>query len=158
MSLHYEWTFSLRLRPDVPDAFLDELRYHPGVSDREPAVPSLDCAGRAFVSGYGEDVLPGGPVARPVRQKHGSMPESWGLFVRTFVLDDEMYELVQVVPPWLARCSWTEGWIGFAREELGLGTWLDFYAARGTGEPPWRGSASDEAVSREVGRLGRYRE
>lgn len=42
-----------------------------------------------------------------------------------------MYELVQIVPPWLARWSLTEGWIGFAREELGLNVWLSFYAARG---------------------------
>jgi hypothetical protein len=26
MSLHYEWTLSLKLRPETPGVFLDELR------------------------------------------------------------------------------------------------------------------------------------
>jgi hypothetical protein len=61
MSLHYEWTLSLRLRSDVPEAFLEELRYHLGLSS-------------------------------------------------------------------LAGWSLTEGWIGYAREELGLDPWLNFVA------------------------------
>jgi hypothetical protein len=47
------------------------------------------------------------------------------------VPDDEMYELIQVVPPWLAPWSLTDGWIGFAREELDLHVWLNFFAAHG---------------------------
>lgn len=53
------------------------------------------------------------------------------MFARVFVLDDVMYELVQLVPPWLARWSLAEGWIGFAREELSLNVWLSFYAVQG---------------------------
>jgi len=33
--------------------------------------------------------------------------------------------------PWLARWSATQGWIGFAREELSLIPWLTFYAQDG---------------------------
>jgi hypothetical protein len=44
-----------------------------------------------------------------------------------FVLDDVMYELVQTEPPRLARWSATQGWIGFAREELDLNPGLNFY-------------------------------
>jgi hypothetical protein len=42
-----------------------------------------------------------------------------------------MYEVMQTVPPWLARWSATQGWIGFAREELSLDPWLNFYASGG---------------------------
>lgn len=42
MSLHYEWTLSLRLRPDVPEAFIGELRYHLGLDDHVPAEATLD--------------------------------------------------------------------------------------------------------------------
>lgn len=42
-----------------------------------------------------------------------------------------MWELVQVVLQWLAGWSLTEGWIGFAREELGLNSWLDLFASQG---------------------------
>ena len=64
-----------------------------------------------------------------MRQQHGSWPATWGLFARTFVLDDAMYELIQIVPQWLAPWSLTQGWVGFAREELGLDPWLNFYIA-----------------------------
>jgi hypothetical protein len=131
MSLHFEWTLSLRLRPDVPAQFVDELRYHLGLSGREPEAPTLVCSGPALVTAGDGDELAGGPVARLVRQQPGSGPATWGVFARVFVLDDAMYELVQIVPPWLARWSLTEGWIGFAREELNLNFWLSFYAAGG---------------------------
>jgi hypothetical protein len=54
-----------------------------------------------------------------------------GLFIRLFVLDDAMYELIQVVPPWLATWSCTQGWIGVAREEMALEPWLLFYVQDG---------------------------
>jgi hypothetical protein len=133
MSLHYEWMLSLRLRPDVPDAFVDELRFHLGLSDTTPPKPTLDYDYPVLSADADQDELPGGQIARLVRQQHGNWPEAWGVLVRRFVLDDEMYQLVQDVPQWLARWSLTEGWIGFAREELNLDPWLNFYAARGHG-------------------------
>lgn len=36
MSLHYLWTPQLELQPDPPAAFLDELRFHIGLSPRPP--------------------------------------------------------------------------------------------------------------------------
>ena len=76
--------------------------------------------------------LAGGPVASMIRQQpYLNRPAVWGVFARAFVLDDVMWELVQVVPSWLAGWSLTEGWIGFAREELGLAPWLDFFASQG---------------------------
>jgi hypothetical protein len=45
MSLHYEWSLSLRLRPDVPEAFLRELRYHLGLTAVAPQAPTLDWDG-----------------------------------------------------------------------------------------------------------------
>ena len=131
MSLHYEWTLSLRLRPDVPETFLEELRYHLGLTDHAPANPTLDYPYPVLAANGPGDELAGGPIARLVRQQHGSWPATWGLFSRTFVLDDAMVELAQIVPQWLASWSLTQGWIGFAREELDLRPWLDFYVANG---------------------------
>jgi hypothetical protein len=42
VSLHHEWTLSLRLRPDTPGSFLDELRFHLGLTDHAPEVPELE--------------------------------------------------------------------------------------------------------------------
>ena len=76
--------------------------------------------------------LPGGPVASLVRQQpYLNRPAVWGVFARAFVVDDAMYELMQTVPQWLAGWSLTEGWIGYAREELGLDPWLNFYVMQG---------------------------
>ena len=132
MSLHYERTLSLRLRPDSPGGFLDELRFYLGLTDQAPRSPTLDLAHAELTTGD-EDVLAGGPIVRLVpQQEPGIGPPGWGLFVRTFVLDDAMYDLIQVVPSWLARWSLTEGWIGFAREELNLNIWLSFYCVPGS--------------------------
>ena len=72
-----------------------------------------------------------GPLVTLACRQHWSGSTLWGLFVRTFVLDDVMYEPVPVVPSWLAPWSLAQGWIGFAREELALNPWLNFYAANG---------------------------
>ena len=131
MSLHYEWTLSLRLRPDTPDVFVKELRYHLGLSDLVPQDPTLDVEGAALAPSSDGDGLAGGPSTSLVLQQPTSGPPSWGVFARILVLDDAMYDLVQVVPPWLAKWSLTAGWIGFAREEMGLNPWLTFYAVGG---------------------------
>jgi hypothetical protein len=65
------------------------------------------------------------------QQPHSNQPGSLSLFVRTFVLDDAMYELTQAVPAWLAKGSLTQGWIGYVREELALHPWLNFYVQDG---------------------------
>jgi hypothetical protein len=132
MSLHYEWTFSLRLRPDAPEAFLDELRYHLGLSDLAPQAPTLAWEEPALAPGNDGGELAGGPITSLIwQQPYLNRPAVWGVFARVFVVDDAMYELVQIVPPWLAGWSLTEGWIGFAREELSLNPWQNFFAAQG---------------------------
>ena len=132
MSLHYELTLSLRLRPDVPESFLEELGYHLGLSPVAPPAPTLDWDGPALAHGGDGGELAGGPVVSMIRQQpYLNRPAVWGVFARTFVLDDVMWELVQVVPSWLASWSLTEGWIGFAREEMGLAPWLDLFASQG---------------------------
>jgi len=118
MSLHYEWTLSLRFRVDVPEAFLEELRADFGIGPG------------AAPDGDGSE-LPGGPVANLVRQQLTASTWLWGLYVRTLVLDEAMYELMLTVPPRLARWSATQGWAGFAREELSLHPWLSFYVQDG---------------------------
>lgn len=126
MSLHFEWTLSLRLRPDTPESFVEELRFHLGLTARSPESPTLDVNGPCLVA-EPDDSLPGGEVQSLTPHRQGSL----GLFVRTFVLDDIMYSLVLTVPPWLARWSATQGWIGQAREELSLHPWLNFYVQDG---------------------------
>lgn len=131
MSLHYEWTLSLRLRPDTPEPFLDEMRFHLGMTDRRPTSPSLEFDWPCLLPDQ-DAALPGGAVRALVHQQpYLDHPGSLGLFVRTFVLDDGMYELMQSVPAWLAPWSLTQGWIGHAREELALRPWLDFYIQDG---------------------------
>jgi hypothetical protein len=143
MSLHYEWTLSLRLRREVPAEFLDELRYHLGLSEAVPRSPTLDLGYPALAAGD-PSALPGGPVISLVRQPLSVTTALWGLLVRILVKDDEMYELMRVVPPWLARWSLTQGWIGFAREELSLKPWLDFYVA---GEHAYLASSGEQPVA-----------
>ncbi|MDI6105219.1 hypothetical protein QLQ12_42205 [Actinoplanes sp. NEAU-A12] len=131
MSLHYEWTLSLRLRPDAPASFLAELRFHLGLADRLPEEPELEIDWPCLVTEQ-DDPLPGGSVRSLVAQRpYVNRPGSLGLFVRTFVLDDAMYELMLAVPTWLARWSLTQGWIGQAREELSLRPSWNFYVQDG---------------------------
>jgi hypothetical protein len=129
--LHYEWTLALRLRPDTPASFLSELRFHLGLADQLPDDPVLDYDFPCLAADSA-DALPGGGVAAlTYQQPYLNRPGSLGLFVRTFVLDDAMYELMQTVPAWLAPWSLTQGWIGHAREELSLHPWLNFYVQNG---------------------------
>lgn len=131
VSLHYEWTLSLRLRPDVPSSFLDELRFHLGLAERLPDDAELELGWPCLVTDP-DDALPGGGVrSLTAQQPYSNQPVSFGLFVRTFVLDDAMYELISVVPAWLARRSLTQGWIGQAREGLSLHPWPNFYVQDG---------------------------
>jgi hypothetical protein len=131
VSLHYEWTLALRLRPDAPESFLAELRFHLGLTDQLPDDPVLEYDWPCLVADS-DDALPGGGIrSLVVQQPYLDRPGSLGLFVRTFVLDDGMYELMQTVPTWLAPWSLTQGWIGDAREKLGLHPWLYFYVQNG---------------------------
>jgi hypothetical protein len=81
--------------------------------DFVPQAPTLDWVGPALASGGGGGELAGGPVASVTRQQpYVGRPAAWGIFVRAVVLDDAMYELVQIVPPRLAAWSLTEGQAG----------------------------------------------
>ncbi len=131
MSLHYEWTLSLRLRPDAPASFLQELRFHLGLAGQLPDDAELELDRPCLVT-EPDDALPGGGVRSLIAQQpYSNQPGSFGLFVRALVLDDGAYELISVVPAWLARWSLTQGWIGQAREELSLHPWLNFYVQNG---------------------------
>jgi hypothetical protein len=130
VSLHFEWTLSMWLRADAPEAFLAELRFHLGDGSAR-ASGELPYDYPVFAPGVG-DALPGGPVASLTRQSRCvNRPAMTGLFIRAFITDDTMYDLIQTVPPWLARWSATQGWIGFAREGLELDPWLHFYVQDG---------------------------
>ena len=131
MSLHYEWILSIRLRLDTPESFLDELRFHLGMTDQCPAEPSLECDWPCLLPDQ-DAALPGGAIRSLVHQQpYLDHPGPLGLYVRTFLLDDGLYELIQTVPAWLAPWSLTQGWIGHAREEFDLYPWLYFYVQDG---------------------------
>ena len=115
MSLHYHWTLAVRLRPDTPAAFLAEARFHLGLTDQPPEHPTLDVEWPCL----------------PAQPPHENRLDGFDLSVQTYVLDDAMYELVRVVPPWLARWSLTQGLIGVAREDLDERPWLHFYVQDG---------------------------
>jgi len=59
--LHYEWTLSLRLRPDAPASFLAELRFHLEVQD-----------GHAYIAEPGGSVAPLDDGAPPFTLSHTS--------------------------------------------------------------------------------------
>ncbi|MEY9928603.1 hypothetical protein ABH926_003242 [Catenulispora sp. GP43] len=63
LSLHYEWMLSLRLPPDVPDAFVDELRFHLGLSGSAPRTPTLDYGYPVLGVDVDQDELPGAWIA-----------------------------------------------------------------------------------------------
>ena len=131
MSLHYEWTLQLRLRPDTPATFLAELRFHLGLTDEVPERPEL--AGWPCLLPVPDDTVPGG-WARSLAEE----PGSFALYVRVYLVDDAMYDLMRTVPRWLAPWSLTQGWIGIAYEHPSEEPWLDFYVQDGhayIGEP-----------------------
>ena len=131
MSLHYEWILSLRFRADTPDEFVEELRFHLGQVPTRPAAATLEHEDPVFELS-GPDSLAGGAMSGLSRQKPFlNHPEVYGLFVRTLVLDDGLDAMLDGVLAWLARWSATQGWIGFAREEMSLQPWLQFYVQDG---------------------------
>lgn len=132
MSLHYEWTLSLRLRPGTPAAFLDEVRFHLGLTDRRPEHTELAADWPCLAANPADDRLPGGGAGALIEQRpYLNRPACFGLYVRLYTVDDAMYDLMRTVPRWLAPHSLTQGWIGFAREELALDLWLHFYVQDG---------------------------
>ncbi len=129
MSLHYEWILSLDLKADTPVPVLAELRWHLGLDELRPIGTSLGYD-YPVLGPSGSDWLPGGAVA-VLRTRTTSRASYLSLFARTGVSDDDMYEIMQLVPSWLARWCATQGWIGLAREEMSLEPWLYFYVQEG---------------------------
>jgi hypothetical protein len=126
MSLHYEWTLRLRLRPDTPATFLAELRFHLGLTSRLPERLELGADWPCLLP-VPDETVPGG-WARSLTE---DPPGSFALFVRMYLVDDAMYDLMRTVPRWLAPWSLTQGWIGVAREQWSDDPWLEFYVQDG---------------------------
>jgi hypothetical protein len=61
VSVHYEWVLSLRLRPDVPEPVLAELRFHAGLAGERPAMHELGYDFPVFTL-VTDDALRGGAV------------------------------------------------------------------------------------------------
>lgn len=124
----------------MSDELLGELRWHLCLGESAPASRSLPYE-TPVLTNPNAGWMPGGSLLA-LREQDSRDGRCLGLFVRIIVLDDEMYELIQTVPPWLAQLSATQGWVGLAREEMALEPWLNFYVqgshayAGGPGESP----------------------
>ncbi|GAA3220695.1 hypothetical protein ACFO1B_17140 [Dactylosporangium siamense] len=138
MSLHYEWTLRLRLRPDTPSSVLAELRFHLGLTDLPPEPPELEAW---------QCLLP---------VPDDTMPDGWArslddseLYVRMYLVDDAMYDLMRSVPSWMAPWSLTQGWIGVADVHPSGEPWMHFYVQDGyayIGEPDGELGAFDRTA------------
>lgn len=134
MSSHYEWLLSLWLRLDTPETFLAELRWHLGLVSPRPDKCTLGTVDPALAPSHAVVVspLPGGEITSLAEQTpYVNRPPFVGLLVRRYVLDDDMHEVTQTLPEWLAPWSATEGWIGCAREVYEVNPWLNFYVSQG---------------------------
>jgi hypothetical protein len=139
----------LVLSPDAPQPFLDELRWHLGLTDTGPASPTMKGGGPSLVPNR-PSYLPGGELAVLSEQRlYGNRPPLLCLFTRIQMDEEETYEMIQVVPSWLAPWSRTQGWIGYVREEMDLTPWMQLYVQ--DGEAYWSGDAGAiESLSGEA--------
>ncbi|MEU0834048.1 hypothetical protein [Streptomyces sp. NPDC005969] len=121
MSLHYEVVFACLLRDDTPDAVLDALRWHLGLTPERPA--GLDGEERTYplLSPDPDSRLPGGDFASLQRQSWGFTTSGerhvWGLFSRNLWLDDMMGDLDPIMGL-LAPHVEEPGYGGHFREEF----------------------------------------
>gem|GEM_PF-4445723 len=110
--MRFEWNVSCQLRPDIPAAFLVELRFHLGLADTMPTTRQLPYDHPVFVVSQ-PDGLPGGHVTSLREAPAGSdKGPRYGMFVRTTVADDAMADYLAVVAPRLAQWSLIQGWSG----------------------------------------------
>ncbi|GHE25403.1 hypothetical protein ACFXKJ_31305 [Kitasatospora indigofera] len=97
MSLHFEVVFTCFLRDDTPDTVLASLRWHLGLADERPA--ELDAEEHAYplLTPDPDSRLPGGDFAALRRVQASADRCTWGLFSRTYWLDDEIGSLVTIL-------------------------------------------------------------
>jgi hypothetical protein len=101
---------------DVDDSDLAEVRWHLGIG---PQPDAADLTAGPLFGPEGAGYLPGGDISRldrEVRSGDGGPVSGWGVFVRRFMLDDELHELLTPICDWLAAVA-IDGYAGFWREE-----------------------------------------
>ncbi|WP_030678324.1 hypothetical protein [Streptomyces sp. NRRL B-1347] len=115
MSLHYEVVFACFLRDDTPDTVLDALRWHMGeISDRPAGMDASEHPCPMLIPDP-DSYLPGGDTASLRHQSRGNW-NAWGLFTRSYWLDDEIGEVVPLLDL-LAPHVEDPGYGGHLREE-----------------------------------------
>jgi hypothetical protein len=133
MSQHYEFQLSFDVRPDAPESFLTELQWHLGLGPRSAEESGLD-RNQPVLAGD-DEYLAGGGYAfvgrRVIYEIDGREIYRDTVFVRRYLLDDDLYDLMTPLLTWVAQYCDTQGWIGFAREEFDLQPWLFFYVQDG---------------------------
>ncbi|MFF7454466.1 hypothetical protein [Kitasatospora sp. NPDC008115] len=120
MSLHFEVVFTCFLRDDTPDTVLEALRWHLGMIPERPSGLDPDEHAYPLLAPDPDSRLPGGDCASLRRRSRGSTagrePHPWGLFSRTYWLDDDLGGLVTVLDL-LAPHVEEPGYGGYFREE-----------------------------------------
>jgi hypothetical protein len=127
VSDHYEVVLTCFLRDDTPPPVLAALRWYLELTDERP--PGLDAAEHPYplLAPDPDSRLPGGESASLHRQSCGFAPDgaelhSWGLFSRTYWLDDDLGDLITVldlIAPHVEAPHIEEpGYGGYVREEF----------------------------------------
>lgn len=148
VSLHFEVVVSFFLRNDLDATARQELEWHIGRAPR----PSTASETEPFFGPDGPSYLPGGDITRLESTDHTIRPLT-GVFVRRYMLDDRLYDLIAPICRWVADVA-VDGYAGFWREEdaSDLNVLLvrgghTYVASNGEigagtlGAPPWKGGA-----------------
>jgi hypothetical protein len=138
MSLHFEFTLTLDLKPETPQQVIDTLAYMTRSEEYEfsdpPSHPwfESDDEWRETLQADPEAThLPGNQwtVFRQAYRytQHGVDQYRWTLSFRREMLDDEFYEDWWQLADWLARWSETQGFVGYYREEFNRSPTLIYF-------------------------------
>jgi hypothetical protein len=154
MSLHFEVVVSCYVRDDLDPTALQELRWHIGKGPR----PVTASEPEPFFGSDEASRLPGGDITKfETALGHRSGQAPTGLFVRRFMLDDRLYDLMTPICRWVADVA-LDGYAGFWREEDGSDmtvllvraghTYVESNGEIGAGTlgaPPWNSGAVGSA-------------
>jgi hypothetical protein len=123
VSDHYEIVVSCYLDDGTPEHVLEALRWHLGLVEQRPELLDEESSPYPLWVPDPDSSLPGGEVARLQRQKRGFTSAGeiygWGLYARTFCLDDALGEalaILELVAPHVSD----GGYGGHMREEFDM--------------------------------------
>jgi hypothetical protein len=160
MSLHFDLTIALDLKPDTPERVIDTLAYMTRVEDYTFDNPPQheffeDNYWRKMLRAAPEDTYVPGRLYHSFHKAYrfhqgGESHYRYTLGFRCYLLDDVFYEACWRLLEWPSPHSETEGYVGYFREELALHPTLIYFKHGSVyivdakavpepirGEPPW---------------------